>query len=71
MIDELCRGVRPYFSDHLDHERLPLLAAIGVRLHLTFCPMCRRTYQALRQTRAALAELRDADPSDPSKEPFE
>jgi predicted anti-sigma-YlaC factor YlaD len=61
VIDRLCTGVRPWFSDALDGERLPLHVAVGVRLHLIFCPMCRRTWRSLRSTRDALRELARAD----------
>jgi predicted anti-sigma-YlaC factor YlaD len=61
MIDRLCRGVRPHFSDVLDGERLPLPAAFAVKMHLTFCPMCRRTYRSLEATQAALKALRAED----------
>lgn len=62
VIDRLCRGVRPHFSDHLDGVALAPHVALGVRLHLTFCPMCRRTYRSLEATRLALGALRDLDP---------
>lgn len=64
LVDRLCRGVRPYFSDHLDGQRLPVHVAVGVRLHLAFCPMCRRTWRSLEATRTALAALREVDPQD-------
>ena len=68
VIDRLCRGVRPHFSAHLDAVPLPLHVATAVRLHLTFCPMCRRTYHSLQQTRSALADLRDVDVKGPLSE---
>jgi predicted anti-sigma-YlaC factor YlaD len=64
LIDRLCRGVRPHFSDHLDGQRLPVHLAVAVRLHLAFCPMCRRTWRSLEATRAALVALRDLEPQD-------
>ncbi len=64
LIDRLCRGVRPSFSDHLDGQPLPLHLAVQVRLHLTFCPMCRRTYRALEATRESLGALRELDVQD-------
>jgi predicted anti-sigma-YlaC factor YlaD len=63
-IDRLCRGVRPSFSDHLDGEPVPLHVAVQLRLHLTFCPMCRRTYRALQTNRDSLAALRELDVQD-------
>jgi len=68
VIDRLCRQVRPHFSAHLDGETLPTVAALGVTLHLAFCPMCRRTYASLRATRDALRALRDVAPSPHSTE---
>jgi predicted anti-sigma-YlaC factor YlaD len=68
VIDRLCRGVRPHFSAHLDAVPLPLHVATAVRLHLAFCPMCRRTWRSLQETRAVLAELRDADVKGPLSE---
>ena len=61
MIDRLCRGVRPHFSDVLDGEPLPPLATFAVKMHLTFCPMCRRTFRSLEATREAVRALRDAE----------
>jgi predicted anti-sigma-YlaC factor YlaD len=70
VIDRLCRGVRPYFSDALDGEPLPLHVAVGVRLHLTFCPMCKRTWKSLEATRAALQVLgQDNESSSKSTKP--
>jgi hypothetical protein len=37
---------------------------VQVRLHLTFCPMCRRTYRALQTNRDSLAALRELDVQD-------
>jgi predicted anti-sigma-YlaC factor YlaD len=68
VIDQLCRQVRPHFSDHLDGEPLPVHVRVGVRLHLTFCPMCRRTYLSLEQTRAALKALNEQDPAPRTEE---
>lgn len=63
LLDPACRLARPHFSDHLDGEPLSAGAAFAVRMHLTFCPMCRRTYASLRATREALRALADGDPS--------
>ena len=57
VIEPLCRLVRPHFSDALDGAPLPFLAATGVRLHLTFCPWCRRHMVSLRNTKDALRAL--------------
>ena len=63
VIDRLCRGVRPAFSDYLDHEPLPMHLRVRIELHLTLCPMCRRTMRSLQQTRASLHALRDVEPT--------
>jgi predicted anti-sigma-YlaC factor YlaD len=53
-----CRNARPYISDKIDGEPLPLL----VRFHLRICPPCRRVHRSLEATREALRALRDVDP---------
>ena len=67
VIDPLCRLVRPHFSDAMDGVPLPLLAATGVRLHLLFCPWCRRHMQSLRNTRDALRAMGAQDSESSSK----
>lgn len=62
LIDRLCRGVRPWFSDLLDGEPVPPFIRVQAVLHLTFCPMCRRFHRSLEETRDALRALRDAPP---------
>jgi predicted anti-sigma-YlaC factor YlaD len=66
MIDRLCQGVRPVFSDLLDGETIPPLRRVAARLHLTFCPMCRRYQRSLEATREALAALRAPGDEDES-----
>jgi anti-sigma factor RsiW len=61
-IDPLCRRARAHFSAHLDGELLSKGSRLAVALHLTLCPMCRRTYAALQATRDALRSLGDAEP---------
>jgi predicted anti-sigma-YlaC factor YlaD len=64
-----CRHVRPYFSDHLDGERLPLVIGFFVRLHLRVCPPCKRVHRSLAATRDAVRGLRDVDPTGEADEP--
>jgi predicted anti-sigma-YlaC factor YlaD len=62
LIDHLCRGVRPWFSDLLDGEPVPPFIRVQAALHLTFCPMCRRFHRSLEQTKQGLQALKDAPP---------
>lgn len=63
MIEELiCHPLRPHFSDRLDGEPVPPVIEFFTRLHLAFCPQCMRTYESLKETRRALALLREPDP---------
>jgi predicted anti-sigma-YlaC factor YlaD len=60
-----CSPVRPHFSDHLDGAEVPFPMSLLVRLHLAFCPPCKRLSRSLTATRGALEALRDADPGKP------
>ena len=59
-----CRVVRPHFSDHLDGQRLPFFLGLFVRIHLLFCPPCKRVRRSLEATQEALGALRDAPDED-------
>ena len=52
MLEELfCKRVRPWFSERLDGAPVPLLWRPPVALHLAVCPLCKRTYQSLEETK--------------------
>jgi predicted anti-sigma-YlaC factor YlaD len=63
-----CNHARGSFSDHLDGVPVTGFKGLTLRLHLAFCPRCRRFYRSLQATVQALQGLRD-EPADPPKTP--
>jgi len=58
---EICAATRRALSDYLDGQPLSPWRALTVRLHSRLCPGCRPIYRSLRETKRALAALRDRD----------
>ncbi len=61
-----CEHVRDAFSDRLDGVSVGGWKGLWVRLHLAFCPRCKRFYRTLEATTDALHALKDAPPPQPS-----
>jgi predicted anti-sigma-YlaC factor YlaD len=61
-----CRHVRESLSDGLD-EPLTGFAKLRLRLHLVYCPACRRVARSLERTVELLGQLKDDEGvNDPS-----